>query len=65
LCHAAFEPAPGPISACAFSNNGAQFAYAVSYDWSKGHAGAVQGHPNKVFLHAVKEPEAKKRGVKR
>lgn len=50
-------PAPGPISSTAFNHNGSIFAYAVSYDWYKGHSGMVPGHPNAVMLHACKEDE--------
>ncbi|KAJ6577280.1 Poly(A)+ RNA export protein [Mycena capillaripes] len=56
-----FEPAPGPISSTAFNRNGSIFAYAVSYDWSKGHSGMTPGHPNKLMLHACKDEEVKKR----
>lgn len=61
---AAFEAAPGPISATAFNRNGTIFAYAVSYDWSKGHSGMTPGHPNKLMLHACKEEEVKRRPKK-
>lgn len=56
-----FDAAPGPISATAFNRNGSIFAYAVSYDWSKGHSGMTPGHPNKLMLHACKDEEVKKR----
>ncbi|KAJ7352542.1 WD40-repeat-containing domain protein [Mycena albidolilacea] len=56
-----FEAAPGPISTTTFNRNGSIFAYAVSYDWSKGHSGMTPGHPNKLMLHACKEDEVKKR----
>ncbi|KAJ7844365.1 WD40-repeat-containing domain protein [Mycena olivaceomarginata] len=56
-----FEAAPGPISTTTFNRNGSIFAYAVSYDWSKGHSGMTPGHPNKIMLHACKEDEVKKR----
>lgn len=56
-----FEPAPGPIACSAFNRTGNIFAYAVSYDWSKGHSGMTPGHPNKLMLHACKEEEVKKR----
>jgi len=56
-----FEPAPGPISCTAFNRNGNIFAYAVSYDWHKGHSGLTPQHPNKIMLHACKEEEVKKR----
>lgn len=51
----------GTISTTAFNRNGSIFAYAVSYDWSKGFQGNTQGHPNKVMLHPVKDDEAKPR----
>ncbi|THH18128.1 hypothetical protein EW146_g2802 [Bondarzewia mesenterica] len=60
-----FDPCPAPISATAFNRNGTIFAYAISYDWSKGHSGATPGTPNKVMLHATKDDEVKKRPSKR
>ncbi|KAG5220136.1 WD40-repeat-containing domain protein [Salix suchowensis] len=62
--HAAFDTAPGPISATTFNRNGSIFAYAISYDWSKGHSGMTPGHPNKIMLHACKDDEVKKRQKK-
>ncbi|OCB89411.1 WD40 repeat-like protein [Sanghuangporus baumii] len=60
-----FDPAPGPITSTAFNRSGSIFAYAVSYDWSKGHTGMTPGHPNKVMLHACKDEEVKKRGTRK
>ncbi|CAL1716809.1 unnamed protein product [Somion occarium] len=60
-----FEPAPGPVPATAFNRTGAIFAYAVSYDWSKGHSGMTPGHPNKIMLHACKDDEVKRKPPKR
>ena len=57
----AFDPAPGPITTTAFNRSGNTFAYAVSYDWSKGHVGMTINHPNKIMLHACKEEEVQKR----
>ncbi|KAG7089882.1 hypothetical protein E1B28_011517 [Marasmius oreades] len=56
-----FEPAPAAIACSAFNHTGNIFAYAISYDWSKGHSGMTPGHPNKLMLHACKEEEVKKR----
>ncbi|KAF9266506.1 Poly(A)+ RNA export protein [Marasmius fiardii PR-910] len=56
-----FEPAPGPIACSTFNRTGNIFAYAISYDWSKGHSGMTPGHPNKLMLHACKDEEVKKR----
>lgn len=61
LPHAAFDPAPGPVPASTFNHNGTIFAYAVSYDWSKGHSGMVPGHVNKLMLHACKDEEVKRK----
>jgi len=54
-----FDPAPGPISCASFNHTGTVFAYAVSYDWSKGHSGAVAGQANKIMLHQLKVEEIK------
>ncbi|TFK75084.1 WD40 repeat-like protein [Pluteus cervinus] len=56
-----FEKAPGPISTTAFDRTGNLFAYAVSYDWSKGHSGLTPGHVNKIMLHSCKDEEVRKR----
>ncbi|KZT01555.1 Poly(A)+ RNA export protein [Laetiporus sulphureus 93-53] len=60
-----FEPAPGPVPTTSFNRNGTIFAYAVSYDWSKGHSGMTPGHPNKIMLHACKDDEVKRKPAKR
>lgn len=60
-----FEAKAGPISATAFNQNGNIFAYAVSYDWHKGHQYANPPNtPNKIFLHAAKDDEVKRRPKK-
>lgn len=56
-----FPRGPGPVSATAFNSAGTIFAYAISYDWSKGYTGMVPTIPNKVMLHAVKDEEIKKK----
>lgn len=45
----------------AFNKTGSVFAYAVSYDWSKGYTGMTPDHPNKVMLHVTKDDEVKVR----
>ncbi|KAI5119654.1 hypothetical protein M0805_007745 [Coniferiporia weirii] len=60
-----FESAPGPITSTAFNRTGSIFAYAVSYDWSKGHSGMTPNHPNKIMLHACKEDEVRKRAARK
>jgi mRNA export factor len=54
-----FPSAGATISATAFSGDGGVFAYAVSYDWSKGFSGNSAQHPNKVMLHTVVGDECK------
>lgn len=58
----AFPATGGSICATAFSGDGEVFAYAVSYDWSKGFAGNSAQLPNKVMLHAVGAEECKPKG---
>jgi len=57
-----FDIAPGPIAATCFNRTGTIFAYAISYDWSKGFSGMVPGASNKIILHPCKEDEVKKKG---
>jgi mRNA export factor len=40
-----------PISCCSFNSDGQIFAYAVSYDWSKGHEFYNTQKKNSIFLH--------------
>ncbi|KAF8956159.1 hypothetical protein BDZ97DRAFT_1672007, partial [Flammula alnicola] len=61
----AFDAAPAPIAATAFNRNGNIFAYAVSYDWSKGHSSNTPGIPNKVMLHSCKYEEVGKRAARK
>ena len=49
----------GSISATAFNKDGSIFAYAVSYDWSKGYAHNTPNHPNKIMLHPVLDMDCK------
>ncbi|KAK3673805.1 RNA export factor gle2 [Recurvomyces mirabilis] len=51
----------GTISATDFDRSGNIFAYAVSYDWSKGHQANNQQLPNKIMLHPVIGDECKPR----
>ena len=57
----AFDNIGGPVVSTAYNHTGTIFAYAVAYDWSKGYTGMVSGMMNKVFLHACKDEEVKKR----
>jgi mRNA export factor len=58
----AFPSVGASISATAFSGDGKVFAYAVSYDWSKGYAGNSAQLPSKVMLHAIGPEECKPKG---
>lgn len=51
-----------PIPATAFSRNGNYFAYALSYDWSKGHEYYQVGAKNSIMIHPVSDAEVKPRG---
>lgn len=51
----------GTISATAFNSSGSIFAYAVSYDWSKGYAFNNPSLPNKIMLHPIQGDECKPR----
>lgn len=63
-----FSSVGGTIPCTAFNRTGDIFAYAVSYDWSKGHSGNNQNYPNKIMLHPVGpeelKPKAKKAGAR-
>ncbi|EDR03971.1 uncharacterized protein LACBIDRAFT_330872 [Laccaria bicolor S238N-H82] len=56
-----FDIAGNSISTTAFNRDGSIFAYAVSYDWSKGHVVATPGSKNNLVLHRCKNEEVKKR----
>lgn len=51
----------GTIPCSAFNRSGSIFAYAVSYDWSKGYQSAVAANQNMIKLHATKDDEVKPR----
>ncbi|CAD7930995.1 unnamed protein product [Amoebophrya sp. A25] len=54
-----FNSVGSPITASGFSPNGQLFAYACSYDWSKGHEHNNPNLQRKVFLHRLEESEIK------
>ncbi|KXL41404.1 hypothetical protein M433DRAFT_150423 [Acidomyces richmondensis BFW] len=51
----------GTISATSFNRTGNIFAYAVSYDWSKGYQSNNPQYPNKIMLHPITGDECKPR----
>jgi mRNA export factor len=58
------RPVGGTVSATAFNRTGTIFAYAVSYDWSKGYQFNTPSYPNLIKIHPVTEAEAKPRPKK-
>ncbi|KAF9292618.1 hypothetical protein BGZ68_000022 [Mortierella alpina] len=56
-----FNKQPGPISCASFNRNGSIYAYAVSYDWSKGYTGASTDFKNNIMLCPVLETDIKPR----
>ncbi|KAK0216603.1 Poly(A)+ RNA export protein [Armillaria nabsnona] len=50
-----------PIPCASFNPTGDILAYAVSYDWSKGHVGMAAGNPNHLMLHVCEDDEIKRR----
>jgi mRNA export factor len=51
----------GAIVSTSFNRTGNIFAYAVSYDWSKGFAAHTANYPNKIMLHPIQGDECKPR----
>lgn len=50
-----------PIPCTAFSRDGRYLAYALSYDWYKGHEHFRPGGKNSIMVHTVLESEVKPR----
>eukprot|EP00747_Dinoflagellata_sp_TGD_P185919 gnl/TRDRNA2_/TRDRNA2_42711_c0_seq1.p1 gnl/TRDRNA2_/TRDRNA2_42711_c0~~gnl/TRDRNA2_/TRDRNA2_42711_c0_seq1.p1 ORF type:complete len:355 (+),score=66.52 gnl/TRDRNA2_/TRDRNA2_42711_c0_seq1:149-1213(+) len=48
-----------PVTCGKFNAQGDMYAYAVSYDWSKGHEFNSPQLPKKIYLHRVLENEVK------
>jgi len=48
-----------PVTAGKFNAPGDMYAYAVSYDWSKGHEGNSPQLPRAIMLHRIQESEVK------
>ena len=54
-----------PISCASFNANGSLFAYASSYDWSKGSTHHTPQTPDEIYIHYVLEDEIKPKTEKR
>ncbi|KAK4227929.1 WD40-repeat-containing domain protein [Podospora fimiseda] len=48
-----FPNTGGSLTAAGFNRDGTMFAYAVGYDWSKGHTGNTAEYPRKLMLHKI------------
>lgn len=57
----AFNSINGCISAANFNKAGTLFAYAKSYDWSKGYSYSKPDNPIEIKVHQVKEEEVQKK----
>ena len=55
----------GPIPCTAFNSAGTIFAYALSYDWSKGFSKQPPTPLVKIMLHATTDEEVKRRPPKK
>lgn len=51
----------GSIVSTDFNRTGNIFAYAISYDWSKGHQSNKPDYPTKIMLHPIVGDECKPR----
>lgn len=60
----AFKRADRPISCAAFSPAGTLYAYALSYDWSRGSESHTPSDPNTIMLHKVQKDEITQRNKK-
>ncbi|KAG7368738.1 WD repeat-containing protein [Nitzschia inconspicua] len=61
----AFNPIRSTIPCAAFNMQGTLFAYACSYDWSKGSAYYAPGTANEIFIHPTPEDEIKPKGSRK
>ncbi|KAF7728650.1 hypothetical protein EC973_005687 [Apophysomyces ossiformis] len=59
-----FSQMSAPISTTAFNRNGSIFAYAVSYDWTKGYKFAQNPNPTEVYLHATSDEDIRPKPAK-
>ena len=60
----AFKKCNQPISCAAFNSIGNLYAYALSYDWSRGSESHTPSSPNTIMLHKVQKDEITQRNKK-
>ncbi len=60
----AFPKLPAPITCSGFNSQGDLFAYACSYDWSKGSEHAIPGTQGNIFIHNVVAEEIRYNAMK-
>jgi mRNA export factor len=61
----AFAAIRQTIPCAAFNAQGSLFAYASSYDWSKGSGYYAPGTPNEIFVHYTPEDEIKPKATRK
>ena len=49
------------IPSTSYNRDGRIFAYAVSYDWSRGHEHSKQGQKHRILLYSVKDEDTRPR----
>ncbi|RDW75973.1 putative nuclear pore complex protein SonA [Coleophoma crateriformis] len=52
-----YQAVGGSITATGYNYDGKLWAYAISYDWSKGYVSNYPQYPNKVMLHQTSEDD--------
>jgi mRNA export factor len=55
----AFSSVNYPVTSCRFSAQGDYLAYAIGYDWSKGHEHSNPSIPIKLYVHKLSESDVK------
>lgn len=60
-----FQPIQRSIPCAAFNSQGNLFAYASSYDWSKGHQFHYPESPNEIFVHYTTDDEIRPKTKRR
>ena len=59
-----FKKAAQTISTACFSPSGGLYAYALSYDWSRGSESHSPQIPNQIMIHRVQKDEITQRNKK-